>query len=916
MPVRTATARRWAATAIVAVAVTGGIGLFTSSTIPAEAAVAPGQTLLVSTAGDTDDQQLFDATQVSMSGDGGSVAFTSRGDFDDLTNNNQNNVFVHDLRSDRTVQISRGFDRPDPPSTTSPPPPPPTSSSSSPPTIDGPIVNFAGTPMLNLAGAQPTQPAVEAPDGNSRQPSMSADGRFVAFTTQATNIIEADDDNDVDLVICDRDPDSDGEFDEVVAGNLEYRYLWVNQNSTLLTNSIYRPQLSADGTRVLWVEDYTPAGADGNFLAAFTAVVTASGKFVVPPTVEPVDSQFADNGITREQYQAALSADGNHVAVTGEYGFPSNDNDGRLFAVTVTDLTNGVVERVDRGTTPSEGGDDANFIGFNDLTAFFDPTLSADGTVVGFVVDEVDNQYYYPENTPDILVLDREASPLVSTQVSLNSDGRPANGLAPTLSADGRYLTFVTDALNMHDGIDHPVDGNTSCVNQASDFAGNRLLKLNAAQEDPDGRYTRTYCQVVMRDLVADAERAAKDAPRVPATLLSPGRERLCDEVVPDGESCAGNDASPYDLRLPRGSSASVPPTISADGLRVAFESNAFDLVEGDDNRATDAFVRVLAPSLRGEPVTFGDVTVGETATRTATMQHVGFGPIDAESITVTGPDAGLFEVGAQTCVGVKVHQPGSCLVSVEFSPTEVGDRNAVLTVKVRGQEQPFTVRLTGSGRARVIPRDPEVNAGPDPLDFGARLLLSNGPESTVTITNTGGQPLDVVGVSVVLPTHPEDFTIGTNTCVGPDIAPNATCTIGVRFSPTFFGERAAVLRIDNNTPGGPHLVQLRGRAGQPLIDANPGVLPAGGITVVSGTGFPANRDIVIRYERFSPEGTTVKSGPDGTFRAQLLIFPNTTAQSRMVVATVKDQLPVLEAKDPLLVVDGSVVPPNFTIRD
>jgi len=908
VPVRTATARRWAATAIVAVAVTGGIGLFTSSTIPAEAAVTPGQTLLVSTVANTDDQLVNDAAQVSMSGDGGSVAFTSRGDFGDLTDTdeNWNNVFVHDLRTDRTVQISRGFDRPDPPPTSSSPPP------------DGPILKFAGTPMLNLAGAQPTQPAVQAPDGNSRQPSLSADGRFVAFTTQATNIIEADADNDVDLVICDRDPDSDGEFDELVGGNLQYRYLWVTQNSSLDTNSIYRPQLSADGTRVLWVEDYTPAGADGNVLAAFTAVVTASGKLIEPPTVESVDSRFAGNGITRAQYQAALSADGNHVAVAGEYGFPTNDNDGRLFAVTVTDLTNGVVERVDRRPTPGEGGGDAVFIGVDDTTAFFDPTLSADGSVVGFVVDDVDNEYYYPENTPDILVLNREASPLVSTVASLNRDGRPANGLVPTLSADGRYLTFVTDALNMHDGIDHPTDGYDSCINRASDFAGNRLLKLNAAQEDPDGRYTRTFCQVVMRDLVADAERAAKDEPRVPATLLSPGRETTCAPDVPDDgtETCAGNDESPYDLRLPRGSSASMPPVISADGLRVAFESSAFDLVEGDDNRASDAFVRVLAPSLRGEPVTFGEVTVGETATRTATLQHVGFGPVDAESITITGPDAGLFRVGAQTCVGVKVHQPGSCLVSVEFSPTEEGDRNAVLTVTVRGQQQPFTVRLTGTGRARVIPRDPQVDAGPDPLDFGSRLLLSNGPESTVTITNTGGLPLDVVGVSVVLPTNPEDFTVGTNTCVGPDIAPNATCTIGVRFSPTFFGERAAVLRIDDNAPGGPHLVQLRGRAGQPLIDANPGVLPAGGITVVSGTGFPANRDIVLRYERFSPEGATVRSGPDGTFRAQLLIFPNTTAQSRMVVATVKDQLPVLDAKDPLLVVDGSVVPPNFTIRD
>ncbi|MCH8149821.1 MAG: PD40 domain-containing protein, partial [Planctomycetes bacterium] len=51
-------------------------------------------------------------------------------------------------------------------------------------------------------------------DGNSGRPSISADGRFIAFGSDATNLIDIDLNGKRDIFVHDRDPDGNGIFDE------------------------------------------------------------------------------------------------------------------------------------------------------------------------------------------------------------------------------------------------------------------------------------------------------------------------------------------------------------------------------------------------------------------------------------------------------------------------------------------------------------------------------------------------------------------------------------------------------------------------------------------------------------------------------------------------------------------------------
>lgn len=123
----------------------------------------------------------------------------------------------------------------------------------------------------------------------------------------------------------------------------------------------------------------------------------------------------------------------------------------------------------------------------------------------------------------DVFVRDRLAG--VTSRVSVGPGGRQANGASsiPSISADGRYVAFMSDASNL-------VAGDT---NHAAD--------------------------IFVRDRVAGTTRRVS--------------------IGQGGQQANG---------------ASSFPALSGDGLHVAFQSAASNLVPGDTNGTFDIFVRDL----------------------------------------------------------------------------------------------------------------------------------------------------------------------------------------------------------------------------------------------------------------------------------------------------------------------------------
>ncbi len=122
----------------------------------------------------------------------------------------------------------------------------------------------------------------------------------------------------------------------------------------------------------------------------------------------------------------------------------------------------------------------------------------------------------------------------------------------------------------------------------------------------------------------------------------------------------------------------------------------------------------------------------------------------------------------------------------------------------------------------------------------------------TITITNTGGNPLQISGVAFAgsgspLPTDaPEDFLIGSSTCFG-SIAYEESCQVTVRFAPQNEGAQTGTLQILGNMGAGATVVTLTGTGG---------ALPQGATGSQGSQGAAGSQ---------GPQGQTGVSGPEGS---------------------------------------------------
>lgn len=857
---------------------------------PAGAAAAPGSTERASVGNPNTESQTGGRTSM-LSGNGQSVAFTSRSKLDNLDLGTGSSavyeqVFVRDLVKGRTVMISRGqFTRPQ---------------SSGTPGGGVGIVRYGPDKQLELgapalAAAQAPEIKDTPPTGESFSPSISADGRFVAFSTNMRNLFLEDNDRDSEIVIADRDPDADGNYDEDKPnGSRDYKYYRVTNDERFLSPGL--PKLAANASRIAWVQ-----GSGDGASNVMTASLNLAGGQIGATERVPGDLGGGpnDSSILVDASDPAISGEGNHIVFHGIYQPRCDCNN--FQAIVSTDMRSKESTQVDFDNGKPVSSEFTDFV--------MHPAVNNNGTVIAFVGEvfefAIEGPAFSKFNEPNVYVVNVDYSKprpqrVVRTQIASRDNAfNLINGERPALSSDGRYLAFVTDNLRAHDGNDGQTTTGGTCIKppppQVPRMAKEPLLRLNAAALPAQRNAPRTTCQVVVRDLIVDRERLVNEQSRMPGTLVSPNR---------DGN--AGNNNTVPSRNI------SSAPSFSTDATRIGYDSDATDLVPPDNNRSTDAFVRTLQPNVRGNAVDFGDVQIGDTSTETAQLTETGFGPLTVEQVSIIGADEEDFAIGGQTCVGQTIHATGGCQVSIQFKPTAVGERKAQLLVVVRGNRR-ATVDLAGRGtEAPPEPVGPLFAATPNPISFGNRLLLSNGPTSAVTITNGGDRPLQISETIVVGPGNPEDYKIASSTC-NALVQPGGQCTVAVAFSPRGSGNRNAVLRFTDTAPGGPHLVGLTGSANQPTIEVRPGVTPPGRVVMVTGKQFPPNKAVTVKFlDR--PGQTVITTKDDGTFSAQLLVFHKATPETRSIVATMPEFADPL-ARTPLLIVFPTVSPADFVVR-
>src|SRR6266446_5737670 len=286
------------------------------------------------------------------------------------------------------------------------------------------------------AGAQTTERVSVASGGTeangaSLSSALSADGRFVAFDSAATDLVAADTNGVSDVFVHDRQTGAT-ERVSVASGGAQA------DGSSGLIGFAFPPALSADGRFIAFVSVAT------NLVAGDTN--GATDVFVrdrQTGTTERVSVASGGTQANNASRYPALSADGRFVAFQSDAtNLVVGDTNG-MTDVFVHDRQTGTTERVSvaSGGGTQGTGNSGGFFAF--------PALSADGRFVAFQSDATNLVAGDTNGATDVFVHDRQTG--TTERVSVASGGTQGNGFSagPALSADGRFVAFHDTATNL-----------------------------------------------------------------------------------------------------------------------------------------------------------------------------------------------------------------------------------------------------------------------------------------------------------------------------------------------------------------------------------------------------------------------------------------------------------------------------------
>ncbi len=169
-------------------------------------------------------------------------------------------------------------------------------------------------------------------------------------------------------------------------------------------------------------------------------------------------------------------------------------------------------------------------------------------------------------------------------RVSLGPNGRQGNGPSffPALSADGRWVAFVSSARNL---VPDDTNGEQDVFVHDRRTGATRRVSLG-----PNGRQGNNFSYGPV--LSADGRFVAFDSE---ASNLVPGDTNGAEDVfIRDRRTGATRRVSVSTGGGQGNGDSTGFPALSADGRFVAFGSEASNLVPGDTNGETDVFVRTL----------------------------------------------------------------------------------------------------------------------------------------------------------------------------------------------------------------------------------------------------------------------------------------------------------------------------------
>lgn len=403
-------------------------------------------------------------------------------------------------------------------------------------------------------------------DQRSKQPSITANGRYVAFASDAANLVSGD---------------TNGVTDIFVRDLVKKKTTRVSLSSDGIqgNKASYWPYISTDGRYVTFTSEADNLDSpDANGVGDVFVHDNKTGKTKM---ISRAVDGTAGNDFS---FWSSISSDGRYVAfMSSATNLVQSDLNGS-WDIFVRDDQTGQTRLVSQGYDGSQANSQSEY-----------PVISADGRYVAFASDATN--ILQTDNTGFRDVFEYSLETGKTIRVSVATDGTPADAgtqaFVISISADGQFVAFPSLATNLV-----PDDTNNAWDIFVHDREKSETTRVSVSSDgmqadagsygvsiSPDGRWVTFGSNA--SNLVPDDLNGVMDV--FVYDRQAGQTERV--SVATDGTEA--NEASGFTLIAPDGIDFAYGTLISADGSTVAFMSNASNLVVDDTNASQDIFVHL-----------------------------------------------------------------------------------------------------------------------------------------------------------------------------------------------------------------------------------------------------------------------------------------------------------------------------------
>lgn len=186
----------------------------------------------------------------------------------------------------------------------------------------------------------------------------------------------------------------------------------------------------------------------------------------------------------------------------------------------------------------------------------------------------------------------------------------------------------------------------------------------------------------------------------------------------------------------------------------------------------------MAALALNADQLSFGSQALSSTgAAQTVTVTNSGTAALSLSALSLAGPNAADFTLGAGSCaVSTAVAPGGSCTVLVSSRPATAGTKTAHLSFTSNAVNGAVSLPLAGRGVTTAVP---VAVLSVSSVDFGNAQVGAPAVVRVVRMTNAGGAALALSNVAVT-----GAGVSQTNTC-GTSLAAGASCNVSLNYAPT-----------------------------------------------------------------------------------------------------------------------------------